>query len=375
MWNIYQPVNVLFGEGRISEISDVLDKYQIKKAFLICGNSMERAGFADKLMEYANGKIVAKHVGVSENADLDDVNLNAKLAKEAGADCIIGMGGGSAMDCAKSVAVCVGDDCTAEDLLADGDMSKAHKVQNPLPVIAIPTTSGTGDEVTRDAALCDKVKNIHSGVLDPKIFPITSIVDPEVTYTMPPKVTANTGFDAMSHAIDALGSVHHNPFSDALAIEALKHALANLEEATLHGDNKEARREMAMAGTIAGFSFSQTGIAAVHAFATALSAVYEIPHGEACAFTMDKWIVLDSTVRPEINDYARQLGFEDAKALGAKITDMKKTLGLKTTITECGGSEADIPLLVTITRGFFSINDSVLPVTDEEITQMYRDLL
>lgn len=369
MWQIYQPVQVIFGAGEIKKIGAVMEAKSLSRAFLICGRSMVRSGNADRLAEYAQGKIVGRSCEVEPDPTIQNVDTNAALVAAAEADCIIAMGGGSTIDCAKSVAVAVAEGVTGAQLI------NRYPVKKALPIIAIPTTAGTGSEVTSAAGLNDKENNIKGGIMSPLLYPVAAIVDPDLTRSLPAKVTAHTGFDALAHAMDALTNVNLNPYSEALAIRAARLVLENLERAVLNKDDHEARDSMALGSVLAGLAFSQVGTAASHACAAALSTKYELPHGEACAFTLDTWMRVDRQAKPSLDQVARELGFEHIDAVADRMKELKEKLGFRTRLSELGGTAEDIPALAEMSAASRNMMVNVAKATADDLVQMYQTML
>lgn len=369
MWQIHQPVQLIFGEGAIQQIGTILEAKGLSRAFLICGHSMVKTGNADRLAQYAQGRIIGRSCEVEPHPTIQNVDVNAALARECGADCLIAMGGGSVIDCAKAVAVAVAENVTGAQLL------NRYPVQKALPVIAIPTTSGTGSEVTSAASLNDKEHNIRGGIMSPALYAVAAIVDPELTWSLPAKPTAFSGLDALSHALDALSSIRLNPYSETLAIRAAQLVMENLTSAAMDKDNREARSNMALASTLAGLAFSQVGTTATHACTAALSTLYSISHGEACAFTLDTWLRINSKARPALHQVAQQLGFADAEAMADRIQAMKQKLGCRTRLTELGGTQADIPTLAKMSAESRNMAVNVVKATKPELEAIYQALL
>ena len=173
-----------------------------------------------------------------------------------------------------------------------------------------------------------------------------AIVDPVLTYSCPSSVTSRSGMDVIAHALDVMCNIKANPVTDALAIKAAKKAFTYLETAVNDGTDKEARKNMSEASLMAGFAFALTGTTGAHACSYALTSEYHLPHGEACAFTLDKWFSINAKAKPELEVYAREMGFESVKAICEKICDMKRTFGFKVTLKDIGATEQDINFLV-----------------------------
>ena len=333
MWSLYQPVKARFGVGEAMKIAEHMDAFDYKKGFLLADKFMMSCGKADQLKAAAEGRIVAMSDDVDPNPTLQNVDTVKAQVLACEADCIIALGGGSAIDCAKAVSAAVGEGLSGADFL------KATTIEKTLPLIAIPTTAGTGSEVTRSSVLSDHVSGKKAVVFGDALIPRLALVDPEYTYTMPPAVTAATGLDVMAHALDSMFSMKTNHVTEALAMKACKLAVANLETAILHGDDCEARANMAQASTIAGLAFSQTGTAGSHACSYVLTAKYHVPHGEACAFTLDDWCVINAEARPSLKALYQEMGFVTPQALADWINKMKKIGGLRARLSEVGAGE------------------------------------
>ncbi|MBQ8053365.1 MAG: iron-containing alcohol dehydrogenase [Lachnospiraceae bacterium] len=336
MFKFYQPANVIIGEGELSNIGFHLAELGLERAFIVADEFQLKVGTVSRVQESVGDRIVGVSTDVEPNPSLDNVTAASEKAATVGADSIIAIGGGSAMDCAKAVAVVLAEKCAPAKLL------RGYQIKSALPVIAIPTTAGTGSEVTAGAVLSDKARGVKAAIFSPAIFPRLALVDPELTYTVPPAVTAATGLDVLAHSLDALTSVKANEATDALALKAIKLAVKYLERAVSDGGDKEARNGMSKASTIAGLAFSQTGTTGSHACSYILTSKWHVPHGEACAFTLDAWVKINAEVRPELNDFAREAGFRDADDLSAWLNKLKKAFGMRTTLAEIGAGEADL---------------------------------
>lgn len=369
MWKYYQPVNIVFGEGELANIEKHLKENNLQRAFIIADGFQITSGLTEKVKSYAPELIVGISGDVEPNPTIQNVDAAATKAKAAKADCIIAIGGGSAMDCAKATAVVLAENCTAEELLQGKAIEKA------LPVIAVPTTAGTGSEVTAGAVLSDKEKGIKTAIFGPAIFPKIALVDPVLTYTVPSKVTASTGLDVLAHSFDAMTSVKASPATDALALGAAKLAVKYLERAVADGNDKEARNGMAQASTIAGLAFSQTGTTGSHACSYILTSKYKVPHGEACAFTLDSWVLINSKVKPELNNYAEELGFKNVTELSEWLNKLKKKFGMRQTLREIGAGEEDIKEIVDSSMASGNMTNNIAQIGKEGVSTIFKGKL
>ena len=367
MWQIYQPAKSIFGEGEIKNIGKYMAEAGMDKALLISTPSMVRHGIAEQLKAASDGRIIEISGHVLPDAHVSNVNENIDIALRIGAKSIVALGGGSAIDCAKVTAAAIGEGVRAEAFLGHGIPAK--KV---LPILAIPTTSGSGSELTGDAGLHgDNPGEVGGIVMNPHIIPRVAIVDPELTYSVPASVTANTGFDALCHAVDALGSIHANPYTDAQAECAIRLVIENLEAAVKDGSDKKVRAGLAAASHIAGFAFSQAGITGSHAAGFAVCGRYHIPHGAGCAFAVEYWLKANSLVRSEIEASAKRIGFDSVDALCERIAQLRKAVGIAGTLTELGYQPGDEKMLAGMTLHMFPMALNAAKPTQEELLEMY----
>ncbi len=367
MWTYYNPVKVIFGTGKLAKLEEILEENRMERALIVSDPFTHRSGAADRLKTYGAGRIVDIISEVEPNPTCENVDACAKRAREIGADSIIALGGGSAMDCGKSTAAAVAMNCTGMELL------KGKPIEAALPIIAVPTTAGTGSEVGWGAVLSNHETNEKVAIFGVPTFPELAIVDPELTYTVPPAVTASTGLDVIAHSLDAMCSVRHNPVSDALAVKAARLAFENLEAAYRNGQDEAAREHMAMASTIAGYGFSNTGTTGSHACSYLLTAKYGIPHGEACALTLDGWFVKAAEVRPELHKLAQEMGFADAGACAKRVTELKRLTGMRMTLSEMGvpDTEEAMEELINCAAASGNMANDVTGAAKEMIRKIY----
>ena len=207
MWQVCQPSHTYFGEGEIQNIGKYMEEAGLDQALLISTPSMVRHGIADKIVEYSNGRIVGISTHVQPDATVDDANANAEEARKVNAKCLIALGGGSAIDCTKVTAVAYSDNVPAETFLGFEYVPKSA-----VPIIAIPTTSGSGSELTGDAGMHDpKTGGLGGFLANPHTFPSIAIVDPELTYTVPASVTAKSPRQVPSGDTQMVEAIRRRP--------------------------------------------------------------------------------------------------------------------------------------------------------------------
>ena len=368
MWKYYNPVEVVFGTGKLDELGQLMAERGLDRALIVSDPFTHRSGVAARLNECAGGRVLDIISEVEPNPTCDNVDACARRARELGARAIIGLGGGSAMDCAKAAAAAAAMDCTGLELL------RGRPVTDALPLIAVPTTAGTGSEVGWGAVLSDHAANAKIAIFGSPMFPRLALVDPVLTYTVPPAVTASTGLDVIAHSLDAMCSVRANPVSDGLAVRAAKLAFENLEAAFRDGSDAVARERMAMASTIAGYAFSNTGTTGSHACSYLLTAKYHIPHGEACALTLDAWFRKDAAVRPLLHTLSRMMGFANAAA--DRLAELKELTGMRTTLTAMGVPDTQEALdeLAANAAASGNMANDICKATREDIASLFASL-
>ncbi len=325
------PVEIEFGVGATTKLGDIAAKKGYTKGVLIADKLFVNNGTATKIMADCPA-IVAVYSDITPNPILQEVRNASALIKQSGADFVVALGGGSAMDLAKFASAMVNADSDVTEYFY-----KRKDVPNGnIPLIAIPTTAGTGSEMTAVSVCNDEATGIKSPLNHKNFYPAVAVIDPTMTLSVPPFVTATTGLDALSHALEAFWCASCNPVSDALAEYAIRLAFENLETAYKNGSDVTARSNMMLSSLIAGVAFAATRTAGVHGCSYPLSIDYHLCHGEACAFTLDSFIAINATAVPKMQALAKRLGFNDAVAMAAEVKRLKKVFGLKTTLADVG---------------------------------------
>ena len=325
-----QPVKIFFGEGKFAMLGSVLEELGVQRCVIACGRHFAPTA---REMQEKDARIVGVFGGVEQNPQLSGVAETARLAREAGADAVLGVGGGSAIDTAKFAAAIALGDGEAEDYYYGRKPFPAER----LTIIAVPTTAGTGSEVTQVSVVSNgtEKKTINNPVFMPK----AAIVDPVLSSTVPPRTTMNTGLDAMAHALEGYWSKNHQPISDLMAVESVRLVLENLETAYRDGGNMEARGNMALASLLGGLSFALPKTAGSHACSYPLSEDYHLPHGEAVAFTLDSFVRINADERLE--RLCRRIGLAGTEELAQRIAALKELGGLRRTLADLGDVDLD----------------------------------
>jgi alcohol dehydrogenase len=306
----FQAPRVMLGWGALRGLGELATKQGLNKVVVVTDEGLVRAGLLDQLEEVLRGagvNVLGVFDSVEPEPSVATVKEASELLRETRPDGVIGFGGGSCLDAAKAASVAAVHEAPIEDQLG------MDKVPGPgLTTILVPTTAGTSSEITQVAVLTDKDGNkrvMYSGFLLAEL----ALVDPELTVGLPPRQTAGTGLDTLVHAIESYVSVLRNPVSDLCAERAIRLIAANLRTAVLKGRHSpEARYNMSLAATIAGFAFANSSVAAVHAISLPFGTKYKVAHGEANA------VVLPHVMRycapadvARYADVARWLGVPD----------------------------------------------------------------
>jgi alcohol dehydrogenase class IV len=268
---------IIFGPGSLNEIGKLVSSLG-QRPFVVIGGVVDRAA---PLLERLN-KSDLPLFSVEKEPSLVTIQRGVTLARESHCDLVIGFGGGSALDTGKAIAAMLTNEGDLLDYLEV--IGRGQALKNPsAPYIAIPTTAGTGAEVTRNAVLYSPEHHVKVSLRSPHMLPDIALVDPELTYTLPPDVTASTGLDALTQLIEPFVSIKANPMTDALCREGMKRAARSLRHAYQDGSSAEAREDMALASLFSGLALANAGLGAVHGFAGPFGGMFDAPHGAVCA--------------------------------------------------------------------------------------------
>lgn len=329
------PPHIVYGEGAL----DYLANLEGKKATIVTGgNSMKKFGFLDKvkgLLEQA-GLEVQIVDGVEPDPSIKTCLRGGKEMAEFGPDWIVALGGGSAMDAAKAMWVFYEYPGYDFQRLVNFDFPK---LKTKAKLIGIPSTSGTASEITAFAVVTDTENEIKYPLVSPDFVPEVALIDPEIPSKMPPYITATTGMDVMTHAVEAYVSTSRSSYTNCLAYEAIKLVMANLKNAYDDGTNMEARENMHNASTLAGMSFTNASLGIVHSMAHKIGGIYHLTHGEANAIILPYVIDYNRKSTDAYDELEKELGIDNiadvVRELNAQVgitADIKS--GTKTVIEE-----------------------------------------
>lgn len=341
--------DIVFGRDSVKELPKVVQGYNAKKVMLVYDAGVKVAGIADKVLESlkeANVEIIIFDK-VIPNPTNQVVEEAAKMAQDAGVDTFVAVGGGSSIDLTKAVDVLMTNPGPISQYGGIG------MVKNELlPLIAIPTTAGTSSEITNVSALIDTEKVIKYVVIDNKLVPSKVIIDPEFTKTMPASVTAATGMDAITHAVESYISNMATPLTEYNSLQGLKIIYKNLPTAVKDGSNMDAREQMMLGCVITGFGFSNANLGLVHGIAHTLSAHFQLAHGMANATVLPYVMAYNADSCPEkMVELAKAIDIpvsgdveKDKYLLSEELLKLTKELGIKT-LSEQGIKEEDFDML------------------------------
>lgn len=373
-WEFNLPVKIVFGCGKRAEIEKYIDETGGTRGVLVCSASVAKRGVANEFIKNSGGKIKEIFTDIRPNPTTDNVDSCAELMRSCNADFAVALGGGSPMDCCKAAAAIA---------RGSGKIAEYHTGGRPvnaaeaIPMIAFPTTSGTASEVTNISVLTDTAKGLKAPMNDPAMYPKIAIIDPELTLSVPPAVTASTGLDVLSHAIESYWSTLNQPLCSACSVYAAKLVFKYLERAYNEPNNLEAREKMAQASITAGVAFSHPRTTGSHACSFPLTNLYGVPHGEACAFTLDYFVKFNADNADEngrIAAFARECGFKNAYEMANEISAMKKRMGMRSRLSEIGCTSDEQIAELTEKSMSMLMKRNPIALSKQNILEMYRAL-
>jgi alcohol dehydrogenase class IV len=387
-YDFVPPGKIVFGWGRRREVGG-LAKELGRRAFVVCGSrTLESSGELERLIKLIKGAgvRVTRLYDISHEPLVDDVNrcFDRLVAEGAGeGDLLVAVGGGSAIDLAKAAAAMIADrqSTTVVDYL-EGVGKGLKLVAPPLPVLAVPTTGGTGSEATKNAVISSYdppfKKSLRSDLMVPRVV----LVDPELSVSVPPTTTAWTGMDAITQLIESYVSRFARPLPRALALGTLKLALPALPQAVRDGSSRPAREAMSHAALVSGMALANSGLGLAHGVAAALGVHGRVTHGLACAVMLPVALRVNRPVREkELADLARgtidgnwQSDAAAADVFVEAIDNLASASGVPKRLGELGIRREQVPDLVASSRGN-SMNGNPVQLSDEELGRLLEDML
>lgn len=368
MWTFFQPVKVTFGVGCAQLAAETAALYGHRP---IIATDKTLAGLSHVQRIVATMDNTQVFEDIEPNPTVANVDGLAAAIRATHADVIIAIGGGSPLDCAKAAScLAVSGDPSIRAYHSEGKRLGTARI----PVVALPTTAGTGSEVTPFAVLDDREKGIKGPIAADALYPVHALVDPELTYSLPRFVTACTGLDALIHAVEGYWSKNHQPICEHLSMEAARLIFAHLETACVYPENTAAREAMSYAALLAGMAFQLPKNAMVHACSYPLSTQFHLCHGAACAFTFEFAIRFNAPhTNGRLDALARYAGFAGVEEMAERVRELKRVGGLPCTLEEAKIPFEAVPGLVD---GSFHplIKNNPVEVTRKDLEAMYASL-
>lgn len=371
-----------FGPGAIKEIIPEVQGRGCKKVMVVTDKDLIKFKVATRVTELLEGAGIALDIydDVKANPTIENVQNGVAFCKEHGADIIVAIGGGSAIDTSKAIAIIMTNPEFADVRSLEGASPTKHKA---MPIIAVSTTSGTAAEVTINYVITDVEKHRKFVCADPHDIPVVAIVDSEMCASMPPKLCASTGMDALVHAIEGYITKGAWELTDMMHLKAIEIISRSLRD-SVKGD-KTGRENMALGQYIAGMGFSNVGLGIDHSMAHPLSAVYDIPHGTACAILLAPVLKFNAPATGErYREVARAMGVEGVDAMSQEeyrqaaidaVAKLSADVGIPTKLSELGVQEKDIDFLAESALVDACTPGNPRDVTKDEIAEIYRSIL
>ena len=368
---------IVFGAGALKDIGAIAREYG-RRAFIVTGRNRERAERLIGLLRAA--EVEATTFAIAHEPATDDIERGVAAARSANCDFVIGFGGGSAIDAAKAISALLTNTAPLLDYLEV--IGRSQPLRQPAaPCIAIPTTAGTGAEVTRNAVLASATHRVKVSLRSHLMLPRVALVDPELTYDLPPALTATTGLDALTQLIEPYVCTRANPITDALCADGLRRAARSLRLAVENGRDRAAREDMAIASLFGGVALANAGLGAVHGFAGPIGGAFPAPHGAVCAALLPTVTAMnlralrqrapESAALRRYDELGRLLTGRSAAGIDDVVpwlTHLVHALGIPK-LSAYGIAAADVPALVAAATKASSMKANPILLTADECTE------
>ncbi|MGO8759064.1 MAG: iron-containing alcohol dehydrogenase [Terracidiphilus sp.] len=361
---------IVFGEGAAATLPELARTFGVRP-LVVTGANPERAA---SLVSALSAEVFA----VPGEPTVELVREGARRVRDAACDVVVSFGGGSAIDAGKAIAAIAANGGEPLEFLEVVGRGRTIALP-PLPFIAVPTTAGTGSEVTRNAVLGSAEHGVKASLRSPLMLPRVALVDPELTYGLPPEVTASTGLDALTQLIEPYVSSRANPLADAICVEGMERIAQALRRAFHDGSDREARRDMALSSLFGGLALANSGLGVVHGLAAPLGGRWKAPHGALCAALLPHGMAANVAAlrarapqHPALERYAAIARLLTARnqASAEDGIDWVRALCLELDVPALrawGISEADLPAVVEKAARASSMQANPLPLTSQEL--------
>ena len=370
------------GAGSRKEIVTEIKRRNLKKALLVTDKDLVKYGVAAKIEEVLKGAVIAYEIfdDLKANPTIKNVQSGVDAYKQSGADFVIALGGGSAIDTAKGIGIIISNPEHYDVRSLSGAVDTKNR---SIPVIALPTTAGTAAEVTINYVITDEERKVKMVCVDPNDIPTVAIIDPELMYSMPKGLTAATGMDALTHAIESLITPGAWEMTDMFEIKAIELVHQHLKDAVDNPQDKDAREGMALAQYVTGMGFSNVGLGIVHSMAHPLGAFYDTPHGVANALLLP-YIMEYNAQSPAAEKYkliAKAMGVEGTEKMSVSegvnaaisaVRSLSLSIGIPQKLHEIGVKKEDIPALAISAFGDPCTGGNPRSTSIVDIEQLYH---
>ena len=366
------PSRIIFAKGALNNLGQETLVFGQKALLVTGGSAMRKAGVLDNVCRQLQSENITVNLfeGVESDPSLETVDKGTDLARKQKASVVIGLGGGSVIDAAKSIAIMV----PRKEKVKDYFYKRA--VQTPgIPFIAVPTTAGTGAEITCNAVLTDPKGKIKKSLRSPFMMAKVVLVDPGLTLFCPPHLTACSGMDALTQAVECFISRASNPITDTLALRAIEILFVNLPLAVKKGSDIQIREKVTLGSLLQAMAFSNAGLGAVHGLSHPLGAYHHIPHGLACAVLLPHILQCNLCVcREKMGIIAKKINVGKSENLPQVFRELLGRINLPSNFKQWNIKKEDIPCLVTNSRSN-SMSKNPRDLSDEKLTQILEKVI
>ena len=372
------PTAMKFGPGRIKELPEACAQAGIKKPLLVTDKGLAGLPVTAQALDILEAAGLGRAMFSEVDPNPNEKNLDAGVAayKAGGHDGVIAFGGGSGLDLGKMVAFMAGQTRPIWDFEDVGDWWTRADAEAIAPIVAVPTTAGTGSEVGRASVITNSETHVKKIIFHPKVLPAVVICDPELTVGMPRFITAGTGLDAFAHCVEAFSSPHYHPMSQGIALEGMRLVIDNLPRAYADGTDIEARANMMSAAAMGATAF-QKGLGAIHAMSHPIGAVFNTHHGTTNAVCMPAVLELNAPLIKDRFDLAASyLGIEGGfDGFRRFVQSFNDSLGIPRSLTELGVTEDRLEDMVAMALEDPSCGGNPVPLTTDNLRALFKAAL
>ena len=372
------PTQIKFGAGRIREISEACKQANIKKPLLITDKGLSNLPITSRTLQLMKEAGLGEAIFSNVDPNPNEKNLDAGIAAftEGNHDGVIAFGGGSGLDIGKLVAFMVGQDRSVWDFEDVSDWWTRAKPDAIFPIVAVPTTAGTGSEVGRASVLTNSSTAEKKIIFHPQILPKVVICDPELTVEMPKSITAGTGLDAFAHCVEAFSSPHYHPMSQGIAVEGMRLVIENLEKVYLDGSDVEARANM-MSAALMGATAFQKGLGAIHALSHPIGAMHHTHHGTTNAVCMPAVLRLNELkIQQRFDSVSGYLGIKNGfSGFKTFVDQFNASLNIPSKLGDLGVESPDLEKLVTGALSDPSCGGNPVELNETNVRALFEEVL